>query len=182
VVVRSLALVTLALTSCGGGLPAEVPRLPSFDATRLDGEWRVLATTFPMWKDGKKTRPRFVYRSYRDGDALRLDDTVAFVARGKPDTIEGIDTQDPGFPSHFTWRGKGVLRLFTSEWVIVAVGADARWIALYFTATIATPEGVDIIGRAPHLAPEDRAAVDRLLAGDPFVQAKARGLVWLPPW
>jgi len=172
------ALVTLA--GCGGSLPADVPRLPAFEANQLDGEWRVLASNFPMWHDGKKTQPSFRYRSYRDDERVRLDDTVAYLVKGKRDTIEGVDTQDPKFPQHFTWRGKGILRLFSSDWVILAVGPERRWIALYFTKTLATPEGVDIISRSPTLSREDKSAIDQLLATDPFLKTKSRGLIWLP--
>ena len=91
------ALALVALAGCGGSLPADLPRLPAFEASHLDGEWRVLASNFPMWHDGKKTHPSFRYRSYRDDDRVRLDDTVAYLVKGKRDTIEGVDTQDPSF-------------------------------------------------------------------------------------
>lgn len=176
VVVAALALVT---GGCGA-LPPDVPRTGAFDARRLQGGWHVLATNFPMWLTGEKQDPIFLYRLLTPpGELAELDDTVAYTESGRRETIEGTDTQDPNMPSHFTWRGKGLLAAFASDWVIVASAPDDRWMVLYFTKTIATPEGVDVIARTPVLSAEERAAVVRLLASDTFLKEKARGVVWL---
>ncbi len=132
-----------------------------------------------MWLEGNKTDPIFIYRLQPSGDAVEIDDTVAYTESGRRETIEGTDTQDPSVPAHFTWRGKGILAAFSSDWVIAHESPDQRWMILYFTKTIATPEGVDVIAKIPILPPEDRAAVDKVLAEDPFLKGKAGGLVWL---
>lgn len=173
------AALAFALAGCGG-LPPQAPRGAAFDARRLEGGWHVLASNFPMWLDGTKTDPTFIYRLLPDSDPAELEDTVAYTESGRRDTIEGTDTQDRSSPAHFTWRGNGLLAAFASDWLVVATGPEDRWIVLYFSKTIATPEGVDVISRSPALSPEDRAAVTRLLAGDPFLAEKSRGLVWLP--
>lgn len=175
-----LALITLVLGGAGcGGLPKAVPLSAAFDAKKLEGGWHVLASNFPMWLEGKKSSPNFIYRVLPGSSPVELDDTVAYTEGGRRETIEGTDTQDPAAPSHFTWRGRGLLAAFASDWVVVAEGPDARWLVLYFTPTIATPEGVDVIARNPTLSDEDAKAITRLLENDPFLQQKARALVWL---
>jgi lipocalin len=174
------AALALHATGCGG-LPASVPRVGAFDAQRLEGGWHVLASNFPMWLEGKRTEPIFIYRLQTSGDAATLDDTVAYTESGRRETIEGTDTQDPSTPAHFTWRGKGLLGAFSSDWVVAHESPDQRWMVLYFTKTFATPEGVDVIAKMPVLSPEDRAAVDKVLAENPFLKGKAGGLVWLGP-
>lgn len=171
-----------ALTGCGG-LPPEVPRAGAFDAHRLEGGWHVLASNFPMWLEGKKTDPTFIYRVRPGETPITLDDTVAYTDSGRRETIEGKDTQDPAAPAHFTWHGNGLLAAFSSDWVVLGSGPDDRWLVLYFTKTIATPEGVDVIARIPELSPEDRGEVLRLLRTDPFLKQKSGGIVWFsrPP-
>lgn len=173
------AALVPALLGCAT-LPPGVPRTDSFEAKRLSGGWHVLASNFPMWLTGEKTDPVFIYGiKSPPGEPAKLDDTVAYNESGRRETIEGTDTQDPNMPSHFTWRGNGLLAAFASDWAVVATAPDDRWMILYFTKTIATPEGVDVIGRTPEISEEDRAAVERLLARDPFLLERSRGLVWL---
>lgn len=172
------ASLSQVVAGCGG-LPPQVPRGPSFDARRLEGGWHVIASNFPMWLEGKKTDPNFIYRVRLGGDEVELDDTVAYTESGRRETIEGTDTQDPASPTHFTWRGRGLLAAFASDWVVAATGPEDRWIVLYFTRTLVTPEGVDVIGKTSVLSDEDREAVTRLLTTDPFLKEKSRGLVWL---
>ena len=45
-------------------------------------------------------------------------DRLAYVKDGERDTIEGVDTQHAEVPTHFTWRGKGLLAAFASDWVV----------------------------------------------------------------
>lgn len=177
---RAALLAALALAAGCAEMPPNVPRAGALDARRIEGGWHVLATNFPMWLDGKKTDPVFIYRVQEDGGGpVVLDDTVAYTESGAKESILGTDTQDPASPSHFTWRGKGLLAAFTSDWVIAKIGPEGRWMVLYFTKTIATPEGVDVIGRSPAMSKEERAEVLRALSADPFLADKSRGLVWL---
>ena len=175
----AIGALALASIGCAGQLPTTVPRAESFDASRLEGGWHVLASTFPMWLEGNKKDPIFIYRKTSTSGPAELADTVAYTESGRRETIEGTDTQDPATPAHFTWRGKGLLAAFTSDWVVVHAPQDQRWVVLYFTKTLATPEGVDVIARVPVLTPEERALVEKTIAGDPFLKGKAGGIVWL---
>ncbi|MFO0586628.1 MAG: hypothetical protein U0441_03785 [Polyangiaceae bacterium] len=174
-VTASLAAASLGCTT----LPPSVPRAEGFDAGRLEGGWHVVASTFPMWIEGNKTDPVFLYRKIPGADPVELDDTVGYTESGRREEILGTDTQDPRSPAHFTWRGKGILAAITSDWVVVQAPADQRWAVLYFTATIGTPEGVDVIARVSVLKDEERAAIQKTIAEDAFLKGKTGGLVWL---
>ncbi len=171
-------LFSVFVVACAG-LPPSVPRGGAFDAKRLEGGWTVAASNFPMWLEGHKTDPNFIYRIRPGTSPVELDDIVAYTQSGRRDTIEGTDTQDPQAPIHFTWRGNGLLAAFASDWIVSVVGPEDRWIILYFTKTFATPEGVDVIVKKPPLSPEDRAEIEKTLTGDPFLKSKSAGLVWL---
>ena len=171
-------LFSVFLVACSG-LPPSVPRGGAFDAKRLEGGWTVAASNFPMWLEGNKTDPNFIYRLRPGTSPVELVDIVAYTQSGRRDTIEGTDTQDPASPSHFTWRGDGLLAAFSSDWIVAHAGPDDRWLILYFTKTFATPEGVDVIVKKPPLSAEDRTDIQQTLAASPFLKSKSAGLVWL---
>ena len=153
--------LVLLLSGCAAVTPLRLPVTPTtLDARELEGTWHVVATTFPMWLDGKKTKPRFTYSNVRIEDGVtRMDDLVSYVEDGKPGSIEGVDTQGKT-PTHFTWRGKGLLALFKSEWDVVFVSADRSWAIITFSKTLATPEGMDVISRKPVLPGEAMKVVE----------------------
>jgi hypothetical protein len=170
------AAIALGSTGCATTRPL-VPRPPeAVRIAELAGTWHVLESTFPMWLEGPKTDPSFTYRVIEGDEKHRMDDTVAYRENGEPDTIEGVDTQDPEDSSHFTWRGKGLLFLFKSEWYVVMRAPDRSWAVIYFSSTIATPEGVDIIARTPTFPEPTLAQIRAAIAADPQLHTKATGL------
>ena len=170
------AAFALAATGCATTRPL-VPRPPDVvQPAELAGTWHVLESTFPMWLEGAKTDPSFTYRVIESGEGSRMDDVVAYLKNGEPDTIEGVDTQDPEDSSHFTWRGKGLLFLFKSEWYVVMRAPDRSWAVIYFSSTVATPEGVDIIARTRDLPEATLAGIRAAIFADPLLREKAAGL------
>jgi hypothetical protein len=168
----------LALTAAGCATTRPpVPRPPeAVIPAELAGTWYVLESTFPMWLEGQKTDPSFTYRPIEGDAERRLDDLVRYRNDGEPDSIAGVDTQDPGDSSHFTWRGKGLLFLFKSDWYVVLRAPDRSWAVIYFSSTVATPEGVDIIARTPSLPEATLAQIRAAILGDPTLREKASGL------
>lgn len=174
-----LAAAALASAGCFP-VPIHVASAPSrFDASSLEGAWHVVATNFPMWVAGDKREPVFEYHLLPSDEAVLLDDAVRFRVEGRPDAYLGVDEQDPGNDSHFTWRGKGALSLFSSEWYVAGLASDGAWAIVYYTATIASPDGVDVIARTPSLPEERLAEAHAVIANDPLLREKARGLVVL---
>ena len=177
---RTVPFVCAALALAGAGCATTRPLIPRpselVQTSELAGTWHVLESTFPMWLEGPKTDPSFTYRVIEGGESPRMDDLVAYLKDGEPDTIAGIDTQDPEDSSHFTWRGKGLLFLFKSEWYMVMRAVDRSWAVIYFSSTIATPEGVDIIARTPTLPGATLEGIRAAIAADPRLREKATGL------
>ena len=174
----------LMAAGCSTPIPTDAPRLPSLDAAALAGSWHVVATNFPMWLSGDKQDPMFTYTytytPQTEQGTLRLGDVVSYRADGKRQTIVGVDTQDAVLRSQFVWRGRGWLSAFSSTWAVVAGAPEQGWLILFFTQTLATPAGVDIISRTPVLAPDAQALALRSIAASPFLRDRAQGLTWLP--
>lgn len=135
----------------------ELPHLRSED---LLGTWHIVRTTFPMWLGGKNASPTLNYARI-EGDPSRIEDVVIYRRHGKTRRIRGIDRQDPECSYHFTWRGRGLLGLLTSEWYVIDLDRDAGLMAIYFSKTWFTPEGMDIATRS---AAPDPATIDACMA------------------
>lgn len=120
--------------------------LPNPSDADLVGAWHIVQTTFPMWRNGKNTHPTLNYQRRPDS---RLDDIVIYRRDNVSKQIRGIDTRDPALPCHFTWRGRGLLRLLSSDWYIVDLDREAGVMAIFFTKTLFTPAGLDIAARSP---------------------------------
>lgn len=172
----------LVLFGACAAVPLQVATAPkTLRAEALEGTWHVVATNFPMWLDGARTRPTFSYANVRtDEGEVKFDDTVGYVERGAPGAIVGVDTQHRERSAHFTWRGRGVLALFTSDWDVVALDEQGQWAVIAFTPTLFTPAGVDIIARAPALDEPTLQQVRALIAADPVLAPLAHGLTTLP--
>jgi hypothetical protein len=169
-----------ALLLCFAGCattPLKTMHTPSrLDAKSLEGTWRVVGTTFPMWLDGKKTEPRFGYsRIETHDDVTTMEDLVSYREGGKPGSIEGVDTQSATVPTHFTWRGHGVLALFASDWDVVFVDTERRFAIITFSKTLATPSGLDVIAREP-VGDEVWTEALREVESQPELKALAAGL------
>lgn len=164
----------LVVSGCAAA-PVKAKFTPErLEPSQLEGVWYVMVSNFPRWERDDLSDPIFRYTRREDG---RLDDQVAAKQiEGGLETIEGVDTQHETVPTHFTWRGKRLLALFTSEWDVVALDSEGRWAVVYFSSTIATPEGVDIISRAPALSEGDVSAILELIRSDAFLASKAKGL------
>lgn len=119
----------------------------------LEGKWYVVGTNFPMWLDKKNTDPNFNYTNFREKNGkLIFDDCVMYSKNKSPKKIKGKDKQKHSAELKFAWRGKGLLGLFKSNWRVIASDKEGRWIVIYSTKTLVSPEGVDIIARKKGLS------------------------------
>lgn len=96
-----------------------------------------------MWLTGKRRNPTITY-SILNSKPLILFDQVQFQKSLKLKLIEGLDKIKNG---QFIWRGKGILKLFTSKWEILYV--DSEILIIQFGSTLVTSAGMDILVSDP---------------------------------
>ncbi|MDW5471785.1 hypothetical protein [Staphylococcus equorum] len=105
----------------------------------LPGTWYIIGSTFSMWTKGKKYNPSITYSVFKN-NPLTFIDQVQYEKNYKVKSIVGYDklTSD-----QFTWRGKGLLKVFTSKWEVLYL--DSELLIIQFTSTLVTPSGMDIL-------------------------------------
>lgn len=109
-----------------------------------------------MWLDKKNTDPNFNYTNFREKKGkLIFDDCVMYSKNKSPKKIKGKDKQKHSDELKFAWRGKGLLALFKSNWRVIASDKEGRWIVIYSTKTLVSPEGVDVIARKKDLSEKE---------------------------
>lgn len=130
------------------------------------GTWFIISTNFPMWLNGKKTNPTFNYTlAQKKGKEVLLDE-VKYLKKGKTKTITGYDYPDKNNAQAFTWKGKGLLFIARSHWEIKLLNAEEGWAVIYFSKTLFTPQGVDIISRHPQLSGETLEKIRKTMEND----------------
>jgi len=149
--------------------PASRPALP---VEPVIVTWNVLSDRYEGDVLDHPTR----WRALLDEVMAHTPDRVAFTEDGQSEELLGVDTQHPQVPTHFTWRGNGLLSLFTSEWDVVAVAPDASWAVLTFGATLATPAGADVISRSPTLDEATLQHAISVTSADEVAWARLKGL------
>lgn len=104
-----------------------------------------------MWLDGSKTNPTFNYTITEKNGKTFLLDEVKYTKRGKTKIIKGFDYLNPNNDMAFTWQGKGLLAIAKSHWEIKLIDEKNEWAVIWFSKTLFTPEGVDIISKKQKL-------------------------------
>lgn len=147
----------------------------------LVGTWFICSTNFPMWLKGDKTSPTFTYSitDKKDGINVLLDE-VKYQKKGKTKTLTGFDYQDRTDSSAFVWRGKGLLSLVRSQWKVVLQEPGGQWAVIWFSKTLFTPEGVDIISRTPQLSDKTLNHIKSLIAKNTVLAKHVSSLKDLP--
>jgi hypothetical protein len=118
---------------------------PSLDFLR--GPWHVTHSTLPMWKSN-----RSVVITYNPAEANTggIHDLVTYkpLNSDKQKSIHGFDTPDAAIPACYKWRGKGWLRVTSSQWEILGYGDEEDgWVVTYFQKTMFSPAGIDIYAK-----------------------------------
>jgi hypothetical protein len=121
---------------------------------QLIGTWLIVGSNFPMWVKGDKLSPSFTYTLTQRRGKQVLYDEVSYLEKGKKKVIRGYDHQDPSNEKAFTWRGKGLLFIAKSKWQVKLMDDKDGWAVIWFSKTLFTPEGVDIICRSRPADPE----------------------------
>jgi hypothetical protein len=129
----------------------------------LEGRWYINMSNFPMWLKGDKTSPTFNYSETKLRGIWGLSDSVEYIYNGKKKSIKGFDKPLNKENSRFQWRGKGFLRLLSSNWSVEYINREQTIIILAFEKTLFTPEGYDVISRYRELSEEQENTIQRKL-------------------
>lgn len=178
---RLLFASLLALSACAGA-PIRTDHTPTeFDPRTLEGTWYVVGSSFPMWKDEKKTAPTFDYSGIDVKEGVtQMNDHVSWLEGEEQKSVDGTDFQSKTVPTHFTWKGTGIKGALSSEWDVVFIDKQSRFLIIAFSRTLATPAGLDVIARTPTLADSAWSdALGEINAWDEL-REKSEGLVRLP--
>jgi len=143
--------------------------------TLLVGTWFIHSTNFPMWLKGDKVNPTFNYSPVAKKEGVLLDE-VNYLKNGKQKSIVGYDTQDSKDTTTFVWRGKGLLYLLKSKWKVALLDDSGQWAVIWFSKTLFTPEGVDIISRTPSLSPDIIHQIKAQMEQDSILKKHSRNL------
>jgi hypothetical protein len=121
----------------------------------------VTHSTLPLWRSERNVRISYTAQPPRAGNqpAARNSDLVEYEAasgKGGVKTVSGTNTAvvSPGLGENtgsWDWKGKGWLFWVGSHWEVLGWGERPlpdggveRWAVTWFSASIFTPEGVDI--------------------------------------
>lgn len=125
----------------------------------LSGTWFIISSNFPIWLDGSKTNPTFNYTVTEKKGKTFLIDEVKYIKNGKTKTINGFDYLNTTNDKAFTWQGKGFLAIAKSHWEIRLLDKKNEWAVIWFSKTLFTPEGVDIISKKSRL---DKSLIEEI--------------------
>lgn len=114
----------------------------------LPGTWHLHYSTFPMWQKEGVHSITFNYTPTDPDGKPALLDEVKYFKHDRTKTVTGYDRPDSNDASSFTWRGKGLLWLFTSKWRVEWMSEDCTAMVISFEKTLVTPAGIDILTRA----------------------------------
>ena len=142
------------------------PRKSTFDPpppSFLHGTWHVTHSTLPMWKSNRNVAISYSYTAADTSSTTGstppdpatttktpLISTVTYqpLSSAKLKTVTGIETPDPAVPGAYKWRGKGLLKIASSQWEVLGWGEEeGGWMVTMFQKTLFTPRGVDIYVR-----------------------------------
>jgi hypothetical protein len=117
----------------------------------LIGTWFIISSDAPIWLKGNKESPTLNYTLQEKKSDYRMLDETKYSQKGKHKTIAGYDHSAPGKPKGFVWRGKGALFFVKSKWEVRLQDPAGEWAVIYYSKTLFTPKGADILSRKPTL-------------------------------
>jgi hypothetical protein len=133
---------------------------------KLVGKWFIISSDFPLWLKGDRESPVFNYKLIEKKGHFILSDEVSYLKNGKTEYIKGYDFPDSKNNDSFIWRGKSLLFFIKSRWQIKLMDEKGEWAVIWFSKTIFTPEGVDVISRNKAIGPIILSQIKEKMAED----------------
>lgn len=151
----------------------------SFDPISvIAGSWTMRATSLPMWLSGLTQAPHYTFSL--DGDRPdSIAETLTYLAHNGQAVI--IETSHALDGERFVSRGTGLARFSRTKWSVSGVSADAAVIALRFTRTRLSPEGVSILVRDGAERPRLRAEVASDIDAFGLALEEFASITWFNP-
>ena len=101
-----------------------------------------------MWKSNRNVVITYTPVKAHTGG---IDDLVTYNPNNNPHkqkTVKGFDAPDAYVPAKYQWRGKGWLKIASSQWEVLGYGEEeGGWAVTFFQKTLFTPAGVDVYAR-----------------------------------
>lgn len=111
----------------------------------LKGTWHLIYSNFSMWKEDVENVTFNYTPEEKDGKYVLLDE-VKYLKEGQEKSIIGYDY--PEDDTKFTWKGKGLLGILSSNWQLEWINHTQDCIIITFEKTLLTPAGLDILTRS----------------------------------
>ncbi|KAI9623944.1 hypothetical protein H4Q26_017090 [Puccinia striiformis f. sp. tritici PST-130] len=140
--------------------------------------WYIISSSLPFWENKKNAT--ISYSSLDNKPSGVMHDLVEYHGNltdnptSKRKKIEGIDRpkgdqKDSNQLAEWRWKGKGLLRLLSSDWRVIGynlAGSSSNheddnktsgpdWVITFFRQTLFTPVGIDIYARSPTSLPAE---------------------------
>ena len=137
--------------------------------------WFIVSSSLPFWKNKKNATISY---SNLDNEAssvmydlVEYHGSLTDKPSSKRKQIEGIDrpksdNNEEDQLVEWRWRGKGLLRLLSSDWQVIGYNLSGSgngfddgknsgpdWVITFFRQTLLTPTGIDIYSRSPSSLP-----------------------------
>lgn len=128
---------------------------------KIDGEWYVMGSTFPMWHKGDKLNPIFIYTPLKEGvwhDEVRFDKK-----NGKTGSYCGKDYLKGTNPYRYVWKGTGPLFFLSSKWQLEYISSDGSLMLVSFKKTAFSPSGVDVVCRRNALTQAEKEMMEKVV-------------------
>lgn len=114
----------------------------------LQGTWYASHSTMQMWKSNQNITITY---TVLDSPAGSIDDLMQYqpAASNKQKSVHGVDTPDPQVAGRYTWRGTGWMKVWSTQWEILAFGDEEEgWMLTYFSKSMFSAAGIHIYTRA----------------------------------
>ncbi|HLP20155.1 MAG TPA: hypothetical protein VK174_07640 [Chitinophagales bacterium] len=144
----------------------------------LEGTWHLLYSNFKMWKGEDVANVTFNYTAIDKSSKPAMLDEVIYQKGKEQKTITGYDY--PEDDAKFTWRGKGLMSVLSSNWQVEWINDTKDCIIISFEKTLLTPAGVDILTRTQNPPARIIAEAKQIIETNERLRTAAEGLFAVP--
>ena len=133
---------------------------PPYQAPRSDqllGEWFIVLTSLPYWRDKRNIKVTYSASEPTAADAPTIYDTVTFqtLTSDKLKSVQGVNTSSQlGQLGGWDWRGTGWVKVVSNHWDVLGHnaispedGQKIEWFVIHTKKSFFTPAAIHIYSR-----------------------------------